>query len=593
MERKLWVIWVSIVSVIGLGSPSVAAASVNDFRISQFQAEYHLSRDAENRSQLKTVETITAQFPDYDQNHGLIRAIPKSYDGHPTNVQIISVTDEQGNSRTYDTSTDDNSNLIVRMADMNKYVHGAQTYKLTYTQRDVTRFFADTKTDEFYWDTNGTQWKVPIDKLSIKVTLDETLSGKLTGKSACYFGAEGSTDSCQLQRENITFAASATSLQPGDNMTVAFGFQPGTFAQYEMSWGQKLLMWWGIAQGVLLAIGAAVVTWIGVKVYNITNRSKELGTIIPEYLPPHQSAIVAAAVAKPHTVKGSVMVSQLLELAITGYIKLYEVGEKKWYSAANYEIEVVKPLNDLPAEVQGLLTDMFGDALPAVGSRLNLKSLQNNVGYARRTMDDDKHTKALVRGSYGLRVEKTDLKAWLRRAAIVLLIATLFTLSPILLVITIIVFALSFDTWQLTDAGLALRRYLEGLKMYIKVAEQDRIKMLQSPECAQKIASVMSSENVTEPKQLVKLYESVLPYAVLFGQEKEWTKQLGSYYEQTGTQPGWYMGSGAFNAAAFSSGMSGLSQAASYASSSSSSTGGSGGGGSSGGGGGGGGGGGV
>ena len=89
------------------------------------------------------------------------------------------------------------------------------------------------------------------------------------------------------------------------------------------------------------------------------------------------------------------------------------------------------------------------------------------------------------------------------------------------------------------------------------------------------------------------LYERVLPYAVLFGQEKEWTKQLGHYYESTGSQPNWYVGNTSFNAAAFSTGMSGLAQSVSYASSSSSSSGGSGGGGSSGGGGGGGGGGGV
>ena len=82
----------------------------------------------------------------------------------------------------------------------------------------------------------------------------------------------------------------------------------------------------------------------------------------------------------------------------------------------------------------------------------------------------------------------------------------------------------------------------------------------------------------------------MLPYAVLFGSEKEWTKQLGKYYEQVGSNPDWYYGQGTFNAAAFASGMSGLSTVASNVSSFSSSDGGSGGGGFTGGGGGGGGG---
>jgi uncharacterized membrane protein len=112
--------------------------------------------------------------------------------------------------------------------------------------------------------------------------------------------------------------------------------------------------------------------------------------------------------------------------------------------------------------------------------------------------------------------------------------------------------------------------------------------MLQSPEGAEKIGQTIQGEDAA---QLVKLYERVLPYAVLFGVEKEWTKQLGAYYEAAGEQPDWYAGNGAFNAVIFASALSGFSsQSSTYSSSTSSSSGGSGGGGFSGGGGGGGGG---
>jgi uncharacterized membrane protein len=92
---------------------------------------------------------------------------------------------------------------------------------------------------------------------------------------------------------------------------------------------------------------------------------------------------------------------------------------------------------------------------------------------------------------------------------------------------------------------------------------------------------------------VVKLYEKLLPYAVLLGLETEWAKVLGTYYENLGSSPEWYGGSTAFNAGLFASSMSALSSTAASAysgSSSSSSSGFSGGGGSSGGGGGGGGG---
>ena len=159
------------------------------------------------------------------------------------------------------------------------------------------------------------------------------------------------------------------------------------------------------------------------------------------------------------------------------------------------------------------------------------------------------------------------------------------TLSPFLLITALIIFSVGKSLWVLTDEGLALRRYLKGLEMYIKVAETERLKMLQSPEGAAKVA-VDTNDTV----QIVKLYERVLPYAVLFRQEKEWAKRIGDLYDQTGSRPDWIDGQTAFNATMFGSMMSNFSSSASASSASSSSSGGSSGGGFSGGGGGGGGG---
>lgn len=168
-----------------------------------------------------------------------------------------------------------------------------------------------------------------------------------------------------------------------------------------------------------------------------------------------------------------------------------------------------------------------------------------------------------------------------------MLIAGLLLLSPFLLIAALVAFIMSFAIWPLTDKGLVLYRYLEGLKMYIGVAEAERLRMLQSPEGVAK-----TKINGTDQKQLIKLYEKTLPYAILFGHEKEWNKRLGEYYESTHTQPNWYTGAAltSFSAANFSSAMNSLTTSISSTGAASSSSGGSSGGGSSGGGGGGGGG---
>lgn len=84
----------SVLFLVGIFfCPATAfAASTDNYTITNYDVQMTLGRDGENRSTLKTIETITAQFPDYDQNHGLERVFVKEYNGHTTNLELISVT---------------------------------------------------------------------------------------------------------------------------------------------------------------------------------------------------------------------------------------------------------------------------------------------------------------------------------------------------------------------------------------------------------------------------------------------------------------------------------------------------------------------
>ena len=175
-------------------------------------------------------------------------------------------------------------------------------------------------------------------------------------------------------------------------------------------------------------------------------------------------------------------------------------------------------------------------------------------------------------------------------AGVLAVFTALFTLGPIK---------------PLSERGAELRDYLKGLELYIRVAEQDRLRVLQSPQGALRSefrpqgadeAQLLTAASTAQPLAVIKLYERLLPYAILFGQEKQWTKTLGDIYEHNDLQPEWWHSQSAFNVALFATAVSGFTSSASqsWASSASSSSGsGSGGGGFSGGGGGGGGGGGV
>lgn len=580
---KRFILGILIVGSLLVGSGQAAFASQADnFTITKFDAEYSLGRDSENRSTLAATWRITAQFPP-NQNRGIAPIFVKKYDNHPTNFSLQSVTDGQGISLEHAWNGDE-----LRIGKKDVYVQGEKTYVIKFTQRDVTKHYDNTGRDEFYWDVIGNEWRVPMQNVRVSVKFDESLQAARAGEAFCYVGAHGSTKRCNISGDKGEIVTNVSRLNRREGITTAIGFNSGTFTGYQETLSEKLIKIWATVQTIASSLAVILMLLLSLRYRRLFGRYRELKPIPPEYLPPKQASVMTSAyILKNYevlAVKGSAKVAQLLDLAVRHYIKLYEVKKASFLRSAQYEIEIVKDLTELRTEESEVIRDMFGSSMPKPGQRLNLKKLQNNLSYAARTRDDDTNLKNLARGKYGLCEQKPVNKQIVQKWALWVGVIGVLLLSPMLLIVAGIVFALSFG-WSLTDEGLVLRRYLAGLKMYIGVAEAERLQMLQSPEGAEKVKVDASDE-----KQLVKLYERVLPYAVLFGQEKEWSKQLGKYYEQVGEQPDWYIGQGAFNAAAFAAGMNSLSSVASSASDYSSTSGGSTGGGFAGGGGGGGGG---
>ncbi len=573
------------IGLIGLGlliqSAPVGAKNLDNFVITDYKVQMRLGRDEEKRSTLDARLTITAFFPP-NQNHGLAKYFVTEYNGHDTSFKLKSVRDENGNNLKYHWKGDE-----LRIGDKDVYVEGEKTYVIEYSQRDVSRYYADTGKHEFYWDVIGTHWRVPIAKAGIALEIDQELADEVTTKLYCYRGLEGENKDCGIvtssyNQPSTVYNMILDQLGQGEGVTVSIGFGDDTFAPYKKSFWQQAVEIWTAVQTYLMFIAGGLIIWLFWRYHKLLGRDKELKPIAPEYIPPKFSVQAAAGIGVSYgLVKGSAEVAQLLDLAVRHYIKIYEISPKKFLSAAKYEIEIIKDPKTLKPEELEILEDMFIFAYP--NQRLKLDDLKKDTSYSTRLADNPTKLDKLLKENYGLKEKNLEHRRKIRKDAKILLLLAILLLSPPFLIAAFASFVRSFS-YSLSDKGLALRRYLEGLKMYIGVAEQERLKMLQSPEGAAKTGV----KGTDDQAKLIKLYERVLPYAVLFGQEKQWSEQIGRYYEQIGKQPDWYNGATAFSAYGFASGLSDLSS--STASAISSSTGGSSGGGFSGGGGGGGGG---
>ncbi|WP_203580098.1 DUF2207 domain-containing protein [Microbacterium hibisci] len=564
-----------------------ARADVDDFAFESLDVEYQLDRAEDGTSTLTVIETFVALFPEFDQNRGMRRAIPDSYLGAPLRPELVSITDENGAPRPAETESEDGFYLMVSRAD--DFVHGRQTYVFTYTLENVTRYFSDTGVDEFYWDVNGTAWPQPFGRVTARVTMPDDLDAARTGAQACYFGYQDDEQTCSVDVESDgAVTASVENVQPFQTVTIAIGFAPDTFTEFDTSYFASP---WGWLQSIVavLGLGTALVLALVTRRRHLRDAPGR-PVIIAEYTPPREIDALESAVLLGHTTKA--IPAEVLEQAVVGSIRIEE-GPAKRFGGTRLKAVLVDPsLAD--GDGRMLLPGLFPSGVPGEEFEFG----RSDTRFSTTAQKVLKAASSELRERGLRRHVPAGARAWpiviaIVSAALVVLfgigalVSYVAPLVPIVLLVAGVLAALVVaglvSRKPLTAAGAEVRDHLQGLKQFIEWAEADRIRMLQSPQGAERV-----QVDISDPRVKLRLYEKLLPYAVVFGQEKKWADELAMLYGE-GNSPGWYAGGSGFNAAAFSAGISNLSSSASA----SSSSGGSSGGGSAGGGGGGGGGGGV
>lgn len=585
-----------------VGAPGVRVG-VDDFHFASFDARFELGRDADGRSTLRTTEHLVAVFPDHDQNRGIRRAIPAVYDGHPTHPEILSVTDADGIPRPYTSERDGDFLVLTIAVPVGQYVHGTQHYVIDYTARDVTRYFSDTDADEFYWDVNGTGWAQPFQRVRASLHLDPALTGALTGDMACYRGAEGSTERCVITRDGDAITAQAEGLRARHNMTIAVAFEPGTFA------GAPFDLFAIVPPAVLLGGIVILGTLTGAVLYRVIalRPAPGRGTIVAWYEPPPGISVPIAA--NLLRVPQRAFTATLLDLAVRGKVRI--LHERGAGGVDRYGVRLVDR-TQLPYEEAHLISRLFWsgtDGSPEISEGLVTPDLEV------RWFEQQDRPLGLIAASVRKNADRLVVERGLRRAApawpawlaVVALMLGLVLISMgfvgndtafgitlsiglnVLIWVGIGIGLMMAGTNPLTEAGSLAVEHLQGLREYIRLAEADRMRMLHSATGAER--------RPTADGDVVRVYERLLPYAVLFGLEKEWQAELARHYGDE--SPPWSDGVPARLAVvpltSHLAALPGVASASSSwgSSSGSSSSGGSSGGGSSGGGGGGGGGGGV
>lgn len=567
----------------GLASP--AQADVDDFFFEKLNVGIDLGIwHPDGPGVIEVREHFVAHFPDYDQNRGMVRYLPDWYNDYPLETELIEASGSD--KRTVVEEYAEGDAYVVQMAvPEGEYVTGIKNYDIHYTQNNVISLVDPSDPNgnqEFYWDINGTGWAQSFKEVTANIGLDPTLWDKaLPHTFSCYQGRFGETTPCEIEPASlgygVGFTVRAENLAAGETITIALAFKPNTFEIPTLNYWGSIFPWLQLPAAALAVLLSAVALWFRLR---WLRSAPGRPTIITEYQPPKGLELsTAAGVLQKLPGLPSAM---LLQLAVSGKAKLVQVKKKEW------ALEVLDS-NFTPSETE-FFRVLFGSA-PNPGQSYDLgkpssRRIKRLTGYSEQVKRELRELGLVVQPRMGQRFAVGFAGALAGAASFGFSILALNAryengvVFAVLIggILLAVLPALLLSARPLTAAGAEIRDALKGLKVYIELAEKDRLEFLQSPKGAER--------QITERGEILKLYEKLLPWATLLGLGKEWSRTLEQYYEDQ--TPIWITGAYGVsfhnNYSAFTAGANN-----SFASS----DGGSGGGGSAGGGGGGGGGGGI
>lgn len=568
VKGKIWILGLLVIlSCVFISNKIVLSA--NQEIIRDFRSTIILNQD----SSIEVREVISYDFGS-NLRHGIIRYIPYKYPLDDKtlvlNYQIKGVQDEKGENIPY-VLYEEANNFVVKIGSADKLISGYKSYIINYTIKGAVNYFSDY--DELFWNVTGNNWQVPIEHSQLDFVLSDDFSD-LSMKDLeviCYTGVLGSKEkNCLIDKSFSArvISAEAYNLKPGEGLTVAIAWPKGFVQEVAKKYIPKA----GINNtllenknmlGVIKILPTVryiflsfplIVFIILFSIWWRTGRNpRGMRVIMPEYEAP--SGILPAEahiiVTEGAVDMGKMATATLIDLARRGYFIIKE-QQKKILIFQSIDWKFIKTnkqnVSDVLNEYEKYLLDaMFEDSnevllseLKRVSSFSRYKRLKKNLEIATHSLGRSLINKNLIpQNPFTLskKMEKWQFIVSIIFLFIGLIFVYLIVSSgtskierfiPDLFFIfagyafILIIFRIFIRIMpSLTDRGLEIKEKLKGFELFLKTVERDRVKFHFSPEA--------------HPEK----FADYLPYAILFGVEKQWAKLFQNISMAV---PQWYHG---------------------------------------------------
>ncbi|MBU1568383.1 MAG: DUF2207 domain-containing protein [Proteobacteria bacterium] len=590
---------------------------------------------------LTVIETISVIAEGKQIKRGIYRDFPTDYSnraGHRVKVgfEIKGVT-RDGKSEPYHTEKMSNG-VRVYIGDKDIFLDsGPYIYTITYQTDRQIGFFVDY--DELYWNVTGNDWAFPIDRATATIILPP--GAVILQQSAYTGGQGSTKSNAEIinQSVNEIYFRTTARLRPREGFTVAVAWPKGVVTEPNMM--DRVFFFLKDSLAIAVGgLGLLVLVFYYLLVWAKVGRDPEPGAIIPRYEPPAGFTPAAARYVMRMNFDHKAFTAAVVSIAVKKHLRiddnkgtftLTKTGGADQATLSSGEKKVVAKLfsGSTSLKLDNSNHRKISEAISALR-----KSIQDEFGI----LHFKKNSKHLLPGlvisllivlAIIFTAREKELAGFMSIWLSFWTLGTLFLLRQVYnawkgvfqgvsslgtkggaLFLTFFslpfvggwfvgFFALSIATtfagvltlvlvlsvnllfYHLLKAptlqGRKILDELEGLKLYLTVAEKDRLNLLNPPE------------------QTPELFEKFLPWALALDVEQQWSEQFSTLLQQAAVDgeysPAWYSSHRPFSSNSLVSSLgTSLSSSISSSSTAPGSSSGSSGGGSSGGGGGGGGG---
>tara|TARA_R110002051_G_scaffold8609_3_gene35696 strand:- start:221 stop:1915 length:1695 start_codon:yes stop_codon:yes gene_type:complete len=407
-------------------------------------------------------------------------------------------------------------NMEIKIGDKDVTLVGPQHYEIKYRVHNALLFEDDQI--RFYWNIKPDGWQAEFEQISFRIHVPENI---LLSEENCfvYAGDRGTSTTSQDFKLYYTpdgFSGTSSNnflSRPGQSVTVMVNLPPNSITEEKPFWPFWNEYGWLFLVGILIM--GFYVLW------RKFGRDDKVVTTTSYYPPKNMDPAMVGFLIDDREDTAD-LISLIPYWGAKGMIRMEEIPKKGWFGSKDTKLIKIGHLpDDSPSYEKEIFNGLFGSVEHPGTNEILVSSLKDTFYTTMSTAKSQLKESAQPYYVVESKKVQTILYFGLVSIAIFLTAIALFVWGPLaavaIVLTSILLIILNGYMIKKNDVGNRVLSELKGFRQFIKVAEENKLKMLLKDD--------------------PNYFESTMGYALAFGLFEKWAKKFDDLDIQP---PSWY-----------------------------------------------------